>query len=143
MIPLIRKLTCNIVQHAQIQQRVREPQYAASNYWRPVGSLSIGGKSEPEKRDREQPYCHQRSKEPCFRTALATPRDAVSLEQVRLNGHEDEHDRHTHNKVEIGEICTNVPIVYLVYCSPGKVHSKMPTYERPLFTLKTSKTPSR
>ena len=91
---------CDIVEHAQIEQWVRKAQHASRDDRRPERRSAVRGKRKPEQRDGEQPDRHEGGKKAGFRPALPTVLDAVSLEEVRLEGHEAKHDDDADKEVE-------------------------------------------
>lgn len=62
----------DVVQHAEVEQRVSEAEHAARNDGRPIACFAVAGKGEPEEGNGEKPNCHEVGEEAGFGAALAT-----------------------------------------------------------------------
>lgn len=67
----ISKHTRDIVQHAQIQQRITEPEDSTRNDAGPETRLPVACECEPDERDGKEPDCHERSEESSFGPVVA------------------------------------------------------------------------
>lgn len=98
----------DVVQHAEPQQGVAEAENTTSDDGRPERGVTVAGEGEPEKGNREQPDGDERREETSLGATDTTVLEAVALKEPGLDRDEHEHDHDTNNKVEVGQVGTNV-----------------------------------
>ncbi len=97
------RLTRDVVQHAQPEQRICKSENCARNNRRPKRGLPITGKSEPQKSDWEQPDCDERDDESGLRTVVTMFLTVSSIEPG-LHWNETEHNQHPNDEVEVSQV---------------------------------------
>ena len=97
-----RVTTCDVVQHAKIEQRIHKSQQTSRYDRTPEGRISVTRERKPEQADREAPHGDERYQKSSFGPAHATSSQAIALVQVCLNWDEAKHDADTNYEVEVG-----------------------------------------
>jgi hypothetical protein len=75
---------CDVVQHAEVEERVGETEDAAGDDGGPVACFAVAGEGEPEQAYGEEPDGDQVGEEAGFGAALAAVLEAVAFVEVGL-----------------------------------------------------------
>lgn len=105
----IRITVGDVIEHVQPEERVADLEDDACHHGRPKRRLPVGGKREPEERDREEPHQTEGQQETSFGTAPSAVSDAVASVRPCLQGSEDhKHDDGADDKVQISQVGVDV-----------------------------------